>query len=55
MADLIVILILLLILSAAGLYVWRAQKSGQKCIGCPSGKSCSGSCGSCGGACNQKK
>ena len=33
MIDLIIILILLLILGGAGLYVYRAKKAGQKCIG----------------------
>ena len=57
MTDIIIILIVLLILLGAGLYVYRAKKSGQKCIGCPSAKSCStgscsGNCGSCGGHCS---
>jgi hypothetical protein len=47
MIDLIIILILLLILGGAGLYVYRAKKAGQKCIGCPMAKQCGGRC-SCG-------
>ena len=55
MIDLIVILVLVLILGGAGMYVYRAKKSGQKCIGCPSAKSCSGHCSSCGCQCESKK
>ena len=47
MTDMIVLLIVAAIVGGAGLYVYKAKKSGVKCIGCPSGKSCSGSC-SCG-------
>jgi len=45
MKNLILILILVVILAAAGWYVYRAKKSGKKCIGCPDGGSCSGGCG----------
>ena len=49
MTDFIVILILVLICGAAARYIYKAKKSGAKCIGCAAGKSgCSGS--SCGGA-----
>lgn len=47
MTDLLVILVLLLILGGAGLYIYRAKKRGQKCIGCPNGGSCSGGCSGC--------
>jgi hypothetical protein len=53
--DLIVILILLLILGGAGLYIYRAKKAGQKCIGCPHAKSCSGHCSGCSSDCSHKK
>lgn len=42
MADLIVVVILLIIIGAAIAYIVKAKKSGIKCIGCPSGGSCSG-------------
>ncbi len=48
MGNYIVIAILALIIGAAVFYVYRAKKSGQKCIGCPYSKQCSGSCGGCG-------
>ena len=44
MIDYIVIAIILVIVAAA-FYVYKAKKSGKKCIGCPDG--CSG--------CNAKK
>ena len=45
MTDLIILMVLLAILAAAGGYIYRAKKRGQKCIGCPHSKNCSGSCG----------
>lgn len=50
MTDIIIILILLAIVVGAGGYIYRARKSGQKCIGCPHARecgnaSCSGQCG----------
>ena len=58
MTDLIIILILLFILGGAAAYIYKAKKSGQKCIGCPSAKSCasasgcSGNCAGCSGSCH---
>ena len=37
MIDVILVVILLAILGGAGFYVYRAKKSGRKCIGCPEG------------------
>ncbi len=42
------------IIGAAVFYIIRAKKQGQKCIGCPNSKSCSGTCGSC-SSCNTSK
>lgn len=42
MEDYIIIAILVLILGGAAWYVYKAKKSGKKCIGCPDGCSCSG-------------
>ena len=55
MADVIIILILLCITGFALRYLYRAKKSGGKCIGCPYSKQCgsrrSGSAGeSCSGS-----
>ncbi len=50
MKNIIIIAILLVIIGLAALYVYRAKKKGQKCIGCPDSGSCSAS--KCEGGCN---
>jgi hypothetical protein len=50
MENYILIAVLILILGGAGLYIYKAKKKGQKCIGCPSG----GTCSSCNGQCMDK-
>ncbi|MGN0793116.1 MAG: hypothetical protein ACI4MG_01440 [Aristaeellaceae bacterium] len=37
MIDFIILLVLAVMLGGAGFYVWKARKSGRKCIGCPNG------------------
>ena len=58
MIDYIIIGIILIILIAAALYIYKAKKSGQKCIGCPDsctcGKSKDNSCCGCLGSDNKK-
>lgn len=53
MENIIVIALLVLIIGFAAFYVYKAKKSGKKCIGCPDSGSCSSgkcaSCGCCGG------
>ena len=39
--DIIAIIIIGIILVLAIIYIVRAKKSGQKCIGCPLSKTCS--------------
>lgn len=50
MANAIAIVILLAIITGAIVYVIRAKKKGQHCIGCPHAKTCAaarnGGCGS---------
>ena len=41
MDNLIVIGILLVIVGAAVLYLWKEKKKGTRCIGCPSAGHCS--------------
>lgn len=53
MEDIIIIVILAAIVGLAGWYVYKAKKSGKKCIGCPEGCSCikkdkNGCCCGCG-------
>ena len=61
MENIIIIAVLALIVGGAVAYLIKAKKSGQKCIGCPDSKTCSGycsggcaSCGHCGGAENDE-
>ena len=42
--DIIVVAILVLLTGGISLYIYRQKKKGNKCIGCPYGKSCSGEC-----------
>ena len=57
--DIIVILILIIVFGLALGYIIKSKKSGVKCIGCPSGGSCSlknkknNDCGC--GCCNNEK
>lgn len=44
MKDILIILILIAIFSFAIIYIVRAKKNGQKCIGCPYSKECNGNC-----------
>lgn len=44
MENIIIIAVLAIILGGAVAYIIKAKKSGKKCIGCPSGGSCSGYC-----------
>lgn len=50
MIDYIVMAVIAGILLAAAGYVYKAKKSGKKCIGCPDGGSCSSS--GCSGGCS---
>ena len=56
LTDIIVIGIILLIVGLAAFYVYKAKKSGQKCIGCPHSKSCSSAKnGGCSCGCGENK
>ena len=58
MEDLIILAVILVIVGGAAWYVYKAKKSGKKCIGCPDGGSCtcgkgeSSGCG-CGCGCGE--
>lgn len=45
--DYVIIGVVVLILGLAAFYVYKAKKSGKRCIGCPNSGSCSGNCGGC--------
>ena len=50
--DIIAVAVIVLVVGGAIAYIIKAKKSGQKCIGCPDSKTCSGGCsGKCSG-CN---
>lgn len=40
MTDFLVAAVIVLIVGAASLYIYKAKKSGVKCIGCPHAQSC---------------
>ncbi len=49
--EIIIIAVVALILTAAVIYIYKAKKRGEKCIGCPYSKECSGNCSS---SCNKQ-
>lgn len=51
MKDFIVVSVIACITVAVIIYLYRAKKRGETCIGCPYAKQCSGGC-SCG--CNKE-
>ena len=59
MTNLIIILVLAAILGLAIRYIYKAKKSGKKCIGCPDGCSCAhkggASSSGCGCGCSGEK
>ena len=58
MADIIIGIIVGLAVFRAARYIYRAKKSGVKCIGCPDGATCAsksaGSCSGCNCGCNSE-
>ncbi|MBO5305744.1 MAG: FeoB-associated Cys-rich membrane protein [Clostridia bacterium] len=44
MENIIAIAVIVLVLGGAIFYLVRAKKRGQKCVGCPYCKQCSGTC-----------
>ncbi|MBP3437707.1 MAG: FeoB-associated Cys-rich membrane protein [Clostridia bacterium] len=47
MENIIVAIVLVAMVGAIVWYLYKAKKSGKKCIGCPYGASCSKSGGGC--------
>ena len=47
MTNVIVLAIVAAIVGLAARYVYKAKKSGAKCIGCPDSGTCSGRCACC--------
>ncbi len=44
MTDIILAIVILIIALGAALYIYRAKKRGEHCVGCPHSKQCSGKC-----------
>ena len=56
MENAVIIAILVIIVGAACWYIYKAKKSGKKCIGCPDAPSCpSGGCAGCSCGCGSKE
>ena len=53
--DYLILAVILLIVGGAAFYIYKAKKSGKKCIGCPDSGDCSSKCCSCTGCCQEKK
>lgn len=53
--DYLILGIIVLILALVIWYLHRAKKKGVKCIGCPDGAKCSGSCAGCSCQCSEHK
>ena len=49
MINILILLVLGLIVGLAVGYIIREKKRGVRCVGCPDGGTCAGSCGSCSG------
>ena len=54
MDNFIIIAVVAAIVALAVRYIYKAKKSGQKCIGCPDSKTCSGNCANCSGNCGSR-
>ena len=52
--DYIVLALVILIIGGAAFYIYKAKKSGKKCIGCPDSGSCSGNCSGCSCGCKKE-
>ncbi len=53
--DYLILAVILLIVGGAAFYIYKAKKSGKKCIGCPDSGTCSGSCSCCSYNCGKNK
>lgn len=42
MINVILVIVILLIAFCAGMYLYRAKKRGEHCVGCPYAKMCGG-------------
>lgn len=49
--DYLILAVIVAVVGGAALYIYRAKKSGKKCIGCPDSGSCSSGKSACNGSC----
>ena len=54
MTDIVILNVIGLIVGLAGGYVYKAKKSGKKCIGCPASGICNGKCTGCSCGCTKE-
>lgn len=47
LVDIIVILVIAAVVAGISIYLYRAKKRGERCIGCPYAKQCSAGGGNC--------
>ena len=52
LVNIIAVVAIALIVGGALTYIILAKKRGEKCVGCPYSKQCSGKCGGCNNAQN---
>jgi hypothetical protein len=52
--DYVIIAIVVAVIGGAAFYIFKAKKSGQKCIGCPYSKTCGSKCAGCQGNCGSE-
>ena len=44
MQTVVAVVVLIAIVGAAALYIYKTKKKGKKCIGCPYSDTCNGGC-----------
>ena len=55
MTNFIVIAVVAVIVGLAVWYIRKEKRKGARCVGCPSGGNCSGSCAGCSSKCDQNQ
>ena len=53
--DIVVIVVIAAIIGCAAFYIYKAKRSGQKCIGCPYSSECHGGSCHCGSSMPEEK
>ena len=53
--DYLILAVVVAIVGGAAFYIWKAKKSGKKCIGCPHAAACAQKCSGCSGCSTNQK